>query len=74
MGKTRVGVLLRDTVGSKSANESMDLEQLTQRYFEHAKKRQSLIASLQEHHQSLQHLEASRRKVCDCVVLCWNHD
>ena len=64
MGKTRVGVLLRDTVGSnKSSNNSMDLEKLTQRYYEHAEHMSTLLASLREHHESLQRMEASRVKV-----------
>lgn len=66
MAKTRVGVLLRETVGgkNKSNNRSIDLENLQKNQWPAFKKRiQTLIQAIQQHHGNLKRLEESRQMV-----------
>lgn len=86
MGKTRVGVLIRETVGgSKSANRSADLVTLTQKYNGWTKKIRALIISLEKYHATIGQLRETRAAVSNdvsfiasfflwlltsCVVLC----
>lgn len=64
MGKTRVGVLLRESVGgNKSTNKSQDLAALTAKYHEFCKKIRALIDSLKAHHGAMQKIEESRSQV-----------
>lgn len=60
MGKTRVGVLFRESVGGKSSNKSADLVALMERYHGWCKKIKSLIEALAKHHQSMAQMEQSR--------------
>lgn len=65
MVKTRVGVLLRETVGgNKSNNRSVDLENLQNNQWPAFKKRlQNLIHAIQQHHGSLKSMEQTRQEV-----------
>jgi len=64
MGKTRVGVLLRESVGgNKSSNKSQDLASLVAKYHEFCKKIRALIDSLKAHHGAMQKIEQSRSLV-----------
>jgi hypothetical protein len=68
MVKTRVGVLLRESIGgNKSTNKSADLTALTQKYQEFVKRLNRLIQALKTQHECMVHMEASRQAVCsDC--------
>jgi hypothetical protein len=67
MTKPRVGVLLRETVaGSKSSNQSADLESLKQKYFLFCKKVRHLIGALDKHQKAMTEIEASRNGVSCC--------
>lgn len=64
MGKTRVGVLLRENLGaSKSSNRSADLVSLSQKYVAWTKKMRSLIVALEKYHASIGHTKATREAV-----------
>jgi hypothetical protein len=66
MAKTRVGVMLRETVGgkNKSNNRSVDLENLQKNQWPaFIKKIQTVIQALQQHHGNLKRLEQSRQMV-----------
>jgi len=64
MGKTRVGVLLRENVGGKkSSNASQDLASLTAKYHGFCKKIRALIESLKVHHEAMIKIEQSRSAV-----------
>ena len=64
MAKTRVGVLLRESVGgNKSTNKSQDLASLTSKYHEFCKKIRSLIESLKAHHDTMRKIEQTRSSV-----------
>lgn len=64
MGKTRVGVLLRETMGgNKSTNKSQDLAEYTKKYGVFCKKIRNLIEALKTHHQNLARIDASRQDV-----------
>jgi hypothetical protein len=64
MAKPRVGVLLRETVaGSKSSNQSADLESLKQKYLVFCKKIRHLIGALERHHKAMTEMEQSRSGV-----------
>ena len=67
MGKTRVGVLLRESMGgNKSSNKSADLAALTTKYQGFCKKVRALILSLKAHHDAMVKLEESRTNVSLC--------
>jgi len=64
MGKTRVGVLFRESMGgNKSSNKSADLASLTSKYNGFCKKIRSLIESLKSHHNAMVKMEESRLNV-----------
>jgi hypothetical protein len=64
MGKSRVGVRIRESMGgNKSTNKSSDLTALTQRYFAFTKQIRSLIEALKSHHGNMMKIEASRTRV-----------
>ena len=64
MGKTRVGVLLRESMGgNKSTNKSSDLVALTQRYHAFSKKIRSLVEALKAQHATMLKMEESRQQV-----------
>lgn len=64
MGKTRVGVLFRESMGgNKSSNKSADLASLTSKYNGFCKKIRSLIQSLKAHHDAMVKMEESRSNV-----------
>ena len=64
MGKTRVGVLIRESMGgNKSSNKSSDLTALTTRYHAFTKKIRAMILALKEHHGNMQRVEKSRQEV-----------
>jgi len=64
MGKTRVGVLLRENLGgSKSANRSADLISLSQKYAAWTKKLRALIVALEKYHQSIGIVKGTRAAV-----------
>ena len=70
MGKTRVGVILRESVNKgKSSNESADLKALTDKYQGFVVKLRGLLKTLQEHGTTLQQLESSRNKVSNNIVV-----
>jgi hypothetical protein len=65
MGKTRIGVVLRESVGgAKSNNQSADLVALTDRYHVFVKKLHILIHSLQQHHAVMMQIDKTRTQVC----------
>lgn len=70
MGKTRVGVILREGMGSKSstANQSADLKALHDKYTVFCKNIRSLALALQHHLGSLQQMEKTRSMVSDKAV------
>jgi hypothetical protein len=77
MAKTRVGVILRETVGgkNKSNNRSVDLENLQKNQWPaFTKKIQGLIQALQQHHGNLKRLEQSRQAVRDGMVFDFRFD
>ena len=64
MGKTRVGVILRESVGSKSSsNQSADLKALHDKYQAFIKNLRGLSGALQQHLGSLQQMEKTRTAV-----------
>jgi hypothetical protein len=64
MGKTRIGVVLRESVGgAKSNNQSADLMALTDRYHVFVKKLHILIHSLQQHHAVMMQIDKTRTQV-----------
>jgi hypothetical protein len=64
MGKTRIGVVLRESVGgAKSNNQSADLVALTDRYHVFVKKLHILIHSLQQHHAVMMQIDKTRTQV-----------
>lgn len=70
MAKTRVGVLLRESVGgNKSTNKSQDLASLTSKYHEFCKKIRALIESLKAHHVIMVKSEQTRSSVSLIVLL-----
>lgn len=79
MGKTRVGVLLRESMGgNKSTNKSSDLTALTQRYHTFMKRLGGLIQALKSQHQCMVQMDQTRQAVsskkykseCRCLVNC----
>lgn len=71
MAKTRVGVLLRESVGGgKSSNRSADLVSLSEKYQVWCKKVRSLILSLERHQVLMGRMQESRAAVSrDSVVI-----
>lgn len=68
MGKARVGVRLRESMGgNKSSNKSSDLTALTQRYRAFTKRIRALVVALKAQHESMLKMEASRQQVCVCA-------
>ena len=64
MGKTRVGVLLRESVGgNKSTNKSADLVTQIQKYNEFVKQLKGMIDALKVYHANLAKMDASRSEV-----------
>jgi hypothetical protein len=64
MGKTRIGVVLRETVGgAKSNNQSADLVALEERYNVFVKKLHYLINALQQHHAVMMQIDKTRTQV-----------
>lgn len=64
MGKTRVGVLVRESLGgNKSTSRSADLVQLTQKYHAWAQKVRALVTVLEKHQAMMLHMDASRAAV-----------
>ena len=64
MGKTRVGVLVRESLGGKkTGSQSADLSNLTEKYFVFCKKIKGLIASLQHHHNTMMAMDKTRTAV-----------
>jgi hypothetical protein len=63
MGKTRVGVLLKEKVGKSSSNQSADLISLAQKYQVWCKKIRGLVASLEKHYQAINHIHSTRAQV-----------
>jgi hypothetical protein len=64
MGKTRIGVVLRESVGgAKSSNQSADLVALADRYNVFVKKLHILIHSLQQHHAVMIQIDKTRTQV-----------
>ena len=77
MAKPRVGVLLRETVaGSKSSNQSADLDSLKQKYGVFCKKVRHLIGALDRHQKAMTEMEKSRTgvSVMRCVgdLVCFS--
>ena len=71
MAKTRVGVMLRESIGtSKSMNRSTDLAKLTKDYDKWCQKIAVLIEALKHHLQSLHQIGATRAKVRRIFNLC----
>jgi hypothetical protein len=72
MGKTRIGVVLRESVGgAKSNNQSADLMALTDKYHVFVKKLHILIHSLQQHHAVMMQIDKTRTQVrSNDIVLC----
>lgn len=63
MGKTRVGVLLRESIGSSKAtvnNSSADLSKLTSDYHVWCKKIRYLVEALKTHLNSLKEIDRTR--------------
>ncbi|GKY96495.1 hypothetical protein MPSEU_000608900 [Mayamaea pseudoterrestris] len=70
MAKPRVGVLLRETVaGSKSSNQSADLDSLKQKYLVFCKKVRHLIGALDKHQKAMTEMESSRSGVAASFAL-----
>jgi hypothetical protein len=64
MGKTRVGVLFRESMGgNKSTNKSADLATLTQKYYDFCKQMRGLVTTLKKHHEAMQIIQQSRSDV-----------
>jgi hypothetical protein len=63
MAKSRVGVVLREQMGSKSNNRSTDLDRLTKNYHLWCKKMSALVESIKKHLHSLQQVTATRAQV-----------
>jgi hypothetical protein len=64
MGKTRIGVVLRESVGGgKSSNQSADLVALSERYNAFVKKLHALIVSLHQHHAVMIQIDKTRTAV-----------
>ena len=79
MAKPRVGVLLRETVaGSKSSNQSADLENLRAKYGAFCQRLRRAIVALERHHRAMAELEASRggvsgRSSSGCARARWKY-
>jgi len=64
MGKTRIGVVVRESLGgNKSSNRSVDLLNLSQKYRDWCKKMRGLVGALQAHHDTMLKMHASRAAV-----------
>lgn len=64
MGKTRVGVILKDKLGgNKSSNKSADLQALLGKYDEFCKRIVTLIAALNKHKESMVTMDETRLEV-----------
>lgn len=65
MGKQRVGVVIRDSLGGNksSSNKSADLQKLYQNYQVWCKNISALLSALKGHQQSLLHIEKTRTAV-----------
>jgi hypothetical protein len=63
MAKTRVGVMLRESMGTTGSNKNTDLAKLTADYNVWCKKIHHLIHALKSHLASLQQIEKSRSEV-----------
>lgn len=71
MGKTRIGVVLRESVGgAKSNNQSADLVALTERYHLFVKKLHILIQSLHQHHAVMMQIDKTRTQVRRNKTVC----
>jgi uncharacterized protein YlxW (UPF0749 family) len=72
MAKKRVGVLLRESIGTKSSNKSTDLAALTQRYVEFTKRIRALVDALKAQHACMIQMEESRIKVRSVIFMVFS--
>jgi hypothetical protein len=70
MGKTRVGAIVREAVGTKGSanNQSADLQALTDKYKVFCKNVKGLVNSLHQHHATLAQIGKTRLAVRLLVV------
>ncbi|KAL7570320.1 hypothetical protein ACA910_017167 [Epithemia clementina (nom. ined.)] len=69
MAKTRVGVVLREKIGTnKTTSRSTDLISLTERYNVWCQRIRSLIQSLEKHHAAMAQMENSRSLVAKSIA------
>ncbi|GAX26742.1 hypothetical protein FisN_2Hh309 [Fistulifera solaris] len=71
MGKTRVGAIVREAVGTKGSanNQSADLQALTEKYKVFCKNVKGLVNSLQQHHATLAQIGKTRLAVAQSVAV-----
>ena len=63
MAKTRVAVRIKDAVGGKSYNKSVDIQSLTDRFNVMKKKLALLTGALKKHHTIMEEMNNSRINV-----------
>jgi hypothetical protein len=66
--KTRVGVLLRESVARKTGHTSADLMSLKDRYVKFSKQLQSLILALSSHMKAMEQISATRQNVSYFII------